>query len=99
MESWLPLTLFKPLVELAPADWGELLYPFFAERCGVVVARAADEIGFANLTASQARALGLPPGHPGAAVTRQAYDLAGRCVELRVTRGDAFAFHYTVTIT
>ena len=81
------------------ADWGDLLYPFFVERCGVAVARATDEIGFAHLTAPQARALELSAGHPGVTVTRQAYDLVGRCVELRVTHGDAFAFHYSVTIT
>jgi GntR family transcriptional regulator len=98
-EIWLPLPLFAPLLEVPPAEWGELLYPFFAERCSVGITRASDEISFANLTAHQARALELPAGHPGVAVTRQAYDLAGRCVELRVTRGDAFAFHYTVTIT
>ena len=34
-----------------------------------------------------------------AATKRQAFDLAGRCVEWRTTRGDAHAFHYTVSIT
>jgi GntR family transcriptional regulator len=98
-EIWLPLPLFGALLEVAPAQWGELLYPFFVERCGVTVTRASDEIAFAHLTAAQARALALAAGHPGVVVTRQAYDLAGRCVELRVTRADAFAFHYSVTIT
>jgi GntR family transcriptional regulator len=98
-EIWLPLPLFDTLVGLPLADWGDLLYPFFVERCGVAVTRATDEIGFAHLTGPQARALELPAGHPGVTVTRQAYDLAGRCVELRVTHGDAFAFHYSVTIT
>ena len=46
-----------------------------------------------------ARALRLPAGHPCARVQRQAYDLAGRCVEWRTTLGDANAFHYTVAIT
>lgn len=98
-EIWLPLPLFDALVGVPVGGWGDLLYPFFVERCGVAVTRATDEIGFANLTASQARALELPAGHPGVTVTRQAFDLAGRCVELRVTHGDAFAFHYSVTIT
>jgi GntR family transcriptional regulator len=31
-------------------------------------------------------------------VRRRAYDLAGRCVECRTTRGDAQAFQYTVSI-
>lgn len=98
-EIWLPLPLFETLGALPLADWGDLLYPFFVERCGVAVTRATDEISFAQLTAPQSRALDLPAGHPGVSVTRQAYDLAGRCVELRVTHGDAFAFHYSITIT
>lgn len=98
-EIWLPLPLFAPLLDSPSGEWGDLLYPMFAERCGVAVTRATDEIGFASLSAAQARHLDLSAGHPGVTVTRQAYDLAGRCVELRLTRADAFAFHYTVTIT
>ena len=98
-EIWLPLPMFAPLLDSPVAEWGDLLYPMFAERCGVAVTRATDEIGFATLSAAQARHLELSAGHPGVTVTRQAYDLAGRCVELRITRADAFAFHYTVTIT
>lgn len=98
-EIWLPLPMFQPMLESPLADWGDLLYPMFAEHCGVAVTRATDEIGFAILSAAQARHLDLSSGHPGVTVTRQAYDLAGRCVELRITRADAFAFHYTVTIT
>lgn len=98
-EIWLPLPLFSALLDIQPAGWGQLLYPFFVERCGVAVARVTDELVFSRLTAAQARALRLPAGHPGVTVTRQAYDLAGHCVELRVTHGDAFAFHYSVTIT
>ncbi len=98
-EIWLPLPMFEPLLGSPLADWGDLLYPMFSEHCGVAVTRATDEIGFASLSAAQARHLELPVGHPGVTVTRQAHDLVGRCVELRITRADAFAFHYTVTIT
>ncbi len=98
-EIWLPLPLFAPLLDIPPAEWGDLLYSFLAARCGVVVARAVDEIEFGNLDATQARALELPAAHPCVKVTRQAYDLAGRCVEFRMTWADAFAFHYTVSIT
>lgn len=98
-EIWLPLPLFAPLAEGDMADWGDLLYPLFAERCGVHVHRAVDTIVFANLGAAQARALRLAAGHPCARVQRQAFDLVGRCVEWRTTQGDANAFHYTVSIT
>jgi len=98
-ELWLPLPLFEPLVHSDPAEWGDLLYPCFAERCGVHVHRAVDQISFAQLNATDARSLKLPAGHPCALVQRQAWDLAGRCVEWRTTRGDAAAFRYTVSIT
>lgn len=106
---WLPLDLFDALAPRedapaaadadAPHDWPALLYPFYASRCGVHVQRAVDDIGFGVLTAPQARSLELAAGHPCAVVTRRATDLAGRCVEWRVTRGDAHAFHYSVTLT
>ena len=98
-EIWLPLPLFAPLTDGDPAGWGDLLYPAFAERCGVHVHRAVDTIGFGSLAAAPAQALRLPAGHPGVRVQRQAFDLAGRCVEWRTTLGDANAFHYTVSIT
>lgn len=104
---WLPLPEFSALAgDRAGAhkgtgteDWGDLLYPLYAARCGVHVHRAVDEIGFAALSTAHARHLALPAGHPCALVTRSAFDIAGRCVEVRSTRGDAQAFHYTVTLT
>lgn len=98
-EIWLPLPACNALVDGDPAGWGDLLYPLLAERCGVHVHRAVDTIGFSALAATPARVLRLPPGHPCARVHRQAYDLAGRCIEWRTTLGDAHAFHYTVSIT
>ena len=97
-EIWLPLPLFAALADGPPADWGDLLYPVFAQRCGVHVHRAVDTISFGSLAAAPARVLGLPAGHPCARVQRLAHDLAGRCVEWRSTVGDANAFHYTVAI-
>jgi GntR family transcriptional regulator len=98
-QIWLPLPQFQALASSDTAAWGDLLYPAYAERCGVFVQRAVDEITFAPLTAAQSKPLGLVAGHPAAVVTRSAFDLAGRCVEYRITRGDAHAFHYTVTLT
>ena len=98
-DIWLPLPLFAPLLEGDTSEWADLLYPMFAEKCGVTVMRVSDEIRFGNLTAAHARVLNLAPGHPCAEVTRQSFDLGGQCVEMRTTRGDAYAFHYTVTIT
>ena len=43
--------MFAPLARSDPAAWGDLLYPLFAERCGVHVHRAVDTIAFGNLAA------------------------------------------------
>ncbi|HSV51934.1 MAG TPA: GntR family transcriptional regulator [Burkholderiaceae bacterium] len=98
-DLWLPLDLFSALENDALDQWDSLLYPMFARRCGVHVHRAVDDIGFGVLTAPQAQQLKLAAGHPCVVVQRAAHDLAGRCIEWRTTRGDAHAFHYTVTIT
>jgi GntR family transcriptional regulator len=98
-EIQLPLTLFDQLAEGPVDDWDALFYPMYAQRCGVYVHRASDDIGFATFSAAQAAHLGLPAGHPCARVVRQAFDLNGRCVEVRTSYGDAHAFHYSVTIT
>jgi GntR family transcriptional regulator len=94
----LPLPLFGKLAETDPAQWPDLLYPYLQTLCGVVIHHAQDELGFGQLGAAQARKLNLSASHPCAVVKRQAYDLHGRCVELRTTRGDAFAFQYTAQV-
>ncbi|HSV36870.1 MAG TPA: UTRA domain-containing protein, partial [Ramlibacter sp.] len=94
----LPLPLFEPLASSDPAEWGDLLYPEYQRRCGVVVHQAEDQLSFDTLSALHARRLGLAKGHPCVRVRRRAYDLAGRCVELRTTLGDAFDFEYTAQV-
>lgn len=98
-EIWLPLPRCAGLQQGDTSLWGDLLYPLLASACGVHVHRAVDEIAFGSLSAADAKALALPAGHPCAVVRRLAYDIAGRCVEYRTTRGDANAFRYTVSIT
>jgi GntR family transcriptional regulator len=61
---WLPLPAFEPLLHSDSREWGDLLYPLYALRCGVRVHRAVDEIGFGQLSVAQARRLLLPAGHP-----------------------------------
>lgn len=95
---WLPADLFAPLAEIAPAEFAPLLYPMYAERCGVTVSRAVDDLRFARLRAREAAQLGLPEGHPALAVERLAFDLAGRRVEARQTLGNADEFHYRAEV-
>ncbi len=94
----LPLPLFGALAESDPQTWEDLLYPLYQQRCGVVIQHAEDHLSFDRLNTAQARRLKLEAGHPCVLVRRQAFDRTGRCVELRTTRGDAFAFEYTAQV-
>ena len=94
----LPLPLFDALAQSDLAAWDDLLYPMYQRVCGVTIHRAEDCLSFGLLTAEQAALLQLEAAHPCAQVDRRAFDLAGRCVELRTTLGDAFAFRYTAHV-
>ncbi len=94
----LPLPAFDPLADSDPKDWDDLLYPMYQRVCGVVIHHAVDQLSFGLLNQSQATSLQLEAGHPCVVVHRRAHDLADRCVELRTTRGDAFAFEYTAQV-
>jgi GntR family transcriptional regulator len=94
----LPLPLFGVLAESETDTWDDLLYPMYQQRCGVVIQKTQDSLSFSQLNATQAKRLKLAVSHPCVLVERQAFDMAGRCVELRTTRGDAFAFKYTAQV-
>lgn len=94
----LPLPLFGVLVDSDTAAWDDLLYPMYQQRCGVVIQKTQDSLSFSQLNAAQAKRLKLAVAHPCVLVERQAFDMAGRCVELRTTRGDAYSFKYTAQV-
>ena len=95
---WLPLARFRALASVEPRAFPDLLYPFYAERCGIVVARATEDIGFRRLSAEDAARLRLSAGHPAATIERTAHDLTGQPCEYRQTLGDADHFHYAVEL-
>lgn len=94
----LPLPLFGALADSDTDAWDDLLYPMYQQRCGVVIQKTQDQLSFSQLNATQAKRLKLAVAHPCVLVERQAFDLAGRCVELRTTRGDAYSFKYTTQV-
>lgn len=94
----LPLPAFAPLAVSETGDWDDLLYPMYQRVCNITVHRAEDQLSFGLLSAKQARRLKLKTAHPCVQVQRRAFDLAGHCIELRTTLGDAFAFQYTAQV-
>ena len=92
---WLPLPTFDALTTLNKTEWDDLLYPMFQRACGVTVYKAEDNVTFCLATADIAEPLQLLANAPCARVERRAFDMAGRCMELRHSFGDALLFHYT----
>ena len=92
---WLPLPAFDALTAMNKSQWDDLLYPMYQRVCGVTVHKADDNVTFCLASVDVAEPLKLRIKAPCARVERRAFDMAGRCVELRHSFGDALSFHYT----
>ncbi|WP_022980119.1 UTRA domain-containing protein [Ideonella sp. B508-1] len=97
-EIWVPRDGFEALTMLAPADFGDLLYPLYERLCHQVVATARETLRVARADAQMAQTLGTAPGDPVINVSRVALDYAGKPVECRSTWGAADGFQYEVEI-
>lgn len=82
-------------------DWNrsELLYPLYQQLCGQVVNRAVDTISFGWMNAEDAVNLALHEGAAAVIVRRVAYAMNGDVLEIRITKGNALEFNYSVTIS
>lgn len=98
-ELWLPLPEFARLAEMQPEDLPNLLYPYFEECCGILVARACEELTLSEATAHDAELLECPEGEPIMAIERVATAIDGRPIERRLSRGSARTFRYRVEIS
>ena len=92
---WLPLPTFDPLTTLNKSQWDDLLYPMYQRVCSVTIHKADDNVTFCLAPSDVCEPLKLRAKAPCARVERHAFDMAGRCVELRHSFGDALSFHYT----
>lgn len=89
---------FAGLEEVTWKD-SELLYPIYQQFCGQVVNRAVDSISFGWMNAQDAKNLFLHEGAAAVIVRRVAYAMNGDVLELRLTKGNALDFNYSVTIS
>ena len=97
-EIWLPLARFAALLDLQLSDFGDLLYPMYEQHCGQIVATAKETLSVELVSAGHARLLELPPSTPVILIERTAFDLDGRPIEWRRSRGPADHFTYQVEI-
>lgn len=95
---WLPLPQFAKLHSYLETHSPPLLYPVYDTVCGIVVARAIDELSIGILTQDDAQVLGLPPSDSCMNIARTMHDHAGNVVEWRTSVVPKDKFHYTVEI-
>lgn len=89
---------FEAILSLDAADFGDLLYPLYEERCGQVVVSAEETLTVETADDLRAHLLGLASGAPLVAIERVAFDLERRPIEWRRSRGPADRFRYHVEI-
>lgn len=92
---WLPENRFAALLNVDKADFGNLLYPFYLERCACLIVSVKEQLTFmpalsdAYLQINQEAAI---------KICRWAYDLSGAIVEYRESFGRASDFCYETII-
>jgi GntR family transcriptional regulator len=95
---WLDAARFEPLMAIAPADFGDLLYPLYESHCGAIVASARETLRFGALDAATSALLDMPAGAPVAIIDRLAFGFDDRVLEVRHTCGAADHFVYSIDI-
>ena len=86
------------MLDIAPSDFGDLLYPLYEARCGQIVASADETLTVEIANAMHARLLGRGDGEPLIVIERLAYDPERRPIEWRRSRGPADRFRYHAEI-
>ena len=87
-----------PLLDVAPADFADLLYPFYESHCGQVIASAKETLTVDSASAEVARSLGIAQGQPVVVIERLALGFDRQPLEWRRSCGAADTFSYQVDI-
>lgn len=95
---WLPKRRFAALLDIAPDDFGDLLYPLYEARCGQIVSAAQETLRVEIADCAQARRLARAPGEPLIVIERIAFDARRHPLEWRRSHGPADKFRYRVEI-
>jgi GntR family transcriptional regulator len=95
---WMSKGRFAQLLELEPAQFGDLLYPLYEQICGQVVASAQETLTAEAAGRPTARLLEIEVGSPVIVVERLALSYDRQPLEWRQSRGAADHFRYQVEI-
>ena len=97
-DIWLPLPQFQPISDVALGQLGNLLYPEYETRVGIIIGSASEELSVTQATEPQAELLHSRPNDPLVKVDRTARTHSSDIVEFRESFGLASTFHYHVEI-
>lgn len=97
-EIWLPHAPFAALMKIDTASFADLLYPFYEERCGKVVASARETLTVECAGEDDASLLSIAPGQPVVVIERLALGYDRQPLEWRRSQGPADGFRYQVEI-
>ena len=97
-EIWLPHAPFAPLMQIALADFGDLLYPMYEQVCGQTIASAQETLTVEAAHAELAAALNMPVAAPAGVIDRLAFGYDRQPLEWRRSRGAAADFRYQIEI-
>lgn len=89
---------FAKLLKFQPADFPDLVYPFYEEQCGAMIATAKETILVGQADADNSGALGLKLGEPTIVIERLARGFDNKPLEWRRSIGRADAFRYSVEL-
>ncbi|MCO5785055.1 GntR family transcriptional regulator [Pseudomonas sp. G11-1] len=97
-EIWLPKDRFSPLLDIDPTQFANMLYPFYEERCGQLIASARETLTIESADKHMAKLLGIAAGEPVVAVERIALGYDATPLEYRLSRGAAEGFRYQIDL-
>ncbi len=96
---WLPASGFEALLEVAPEDFPQLLYPFYEQHCGQRIASAQETLSVSAADLQTAAVLEVAPASPIVVIERNARGYDRAPLEYRLSRAAAENFRYQVEIS
>ncbi|MDQ0120842.1 GntR family transcriptional regulator [Pseudarthrobacter sp902506025] len=97
-DIWLPLPWFQAVADADPQTLGNLLYPEYETRVGVIIGAATEELSVTQATSHQANLLNCAIAEPLVKIIRIARTHTGDVAEYRESYGLASSFRYQVEI-
>lgn len=91
---FVPVELMPDLSVDEGKEMSDEMYVIYQERFGISIARVSERLGAVTASAEEARHLKLDAGAPLLDISRVAFDVNDRAVELRISRCDTSRSRY-----